>query len=83
MMSRYLFNLCRDGVRFPDNEGQQLADADQAWEAAKAAALGLMNAEVDGTTVWSACHFEVTNEQNEVVFEFPFTEAVRARSQPS
>jgi uncharacterized protein DUF6894 len=82
-MPRYLFHLCRDGVRFPDSKGQQLDDADQAWEAAKATALGLMNAEANGTAVWSASHFEVTNEQNEVVFEFPFTEAVRVRSQPS
>ena len=42
-----------------------------------------MNAEANGTAVWSASHFEATNEQNEVVFEFPFTEAVRVRSQPS
>lgn len=82
-MPRYFFHLCRDDTRLQDDEGQELADADQAWEAARVAARGLMTSEGDGTAVWSSCWFEVTNAHNEVLLEFPFTEAVEIKSQPS
>ena len=82
-MPRYFFHLCRNGARHQDGEGQELADADQAWEAARVSALGLMNSEADAMANWSSCHFEVTNEQNDVLLEFPFLEAVETKSQPN
>ena len=82
-MPRYFFHLCRADVRLQDDEGQPLKDADQAWEAARVAALGLMRSEPDGAAIWSSCRFEVTNEHNDVLLEFPFTEAVELKRQPS
>jgi hypothetical protein len=82
-MPRYFFHLCRNNARLEDHEGQELEDADQAWEAARSAALGLMNSEPDGTAVWSSCYFEVANEHDAVVLEFPFNEAGEVKSQPS
>ena len=82
-MPRFYFHLCRDGTRLHDSGGQELDDADQAWEAARVAALGLMHSEADATANWSECRFEVTNDQNEVLLEFPFLEAVEMKKQPS
>ncbi len=82
-MPRYFFHLCCDSVRLEDDEGQILADSDQAWEAARIAALGLMNSESEGAAVWSSCYFQVTNDRDEVLLEFPFTEAVEIKSQPN
>jgi hypothetical protein len=82
-MPRYFFHLCRDGARFVDHGGQELEDADEAWEAAQSAALGMMNAEADGSAVWPSCYFEVVNEHDAVVLEFPFNEAGEVKSQPS
>jgi hypothetical protein len=82
-MPRYFFHLCRDGTRFHDRGGQELDDADQAWEAARMAALGLMNSEANATANWSSCRFEVTNEHDDVLLEFPFLEAVEMKSQPN
>ena len=32
---------------------------------------------------WLACSFEVRDEANEIVLEFPFTEAVENKEQPN
>jgi hypothetical protein len=82
-MPRYFFHLCRDGARLEDHDGQELEDADQAWEAARSAALGLMNSEAEGSAAWSSCCFEVANEHDVVVLEFPFNDAGEIKSQPS
>jgi len=82
-MPRYFFHLCRDDTRHQDQDGQVLGDADEAWEAARSAALGLMNSQPDGSVVWWSCHFEVTDEHGDVVLEFPFTEAVEIKRQPN
>ncbi|HEX2136075.1 MAG TPA: hypothetical protein VHG30_09255 [Microvirga sp.] len=82
-MPRYFFHLWRDGTWFKDDKGQTLKDPDQAWTTAKAAALDLMRSEGDLRDVSATCHFEVTDDTGRVLFEFPFSEATEAKSQPS
>ena len=82
-MPRYFFHLCRHGTRFNDPEGQSLRDPDQAWEAARATALDLMRGDPGGEAPWLSYHFEVTNEAGDVLLEFPFSEAIEVKRQPS
>jgi hypothetical protein len=80
---RYFFHLCRNRRRFDDEDGQDFTNADQAWEAAKAAARDLMESEFDGPGSWLESYFEVTDEAGVVLFEFPFLEAVEMPSGPN
>jgi predicted metal-dependent HD superfamily phosphohydrolase len=83
-MPRYFFNLCRQDMKLDDAEGQLLQDADEAWEAARAAAMALMETDVPNATAWLNSSFEVRDEHGEVVLEFPFNEAIKgAQHQPS
>lgn len=82
-MPRYFFHLRREGAKFIDHDGQSLKDPDQAWEAAKAAALDLMRNEAADGVAWSSYHFEVTDEAGRVLLELPFTEALETKRQPS
>jgi hypothetical protein len=78
-MARYFFHLrCRESD-VTDSVGADLRDPDQAWEAARATARDLMEAEPDADVNWLGCHFEVVNEAGEIVFELPFTEVVELR----
>jgi hypothetical protein len=80
---RFFFHLCRNRRRFVDEDGQEFGNADQAWEAAKAAALDLMDSEPDGRGSWLESTFEVTDEAGEIVFEFAFLEAAEMPSGPN
>ena len=83
VMPRYFFHLCRDSARFTDPNGQTLRDPDQAWEAARAAARDLMRDEPPEEFPWSSYLFEVTDATGEVLLQFPFSEALETKSQPS
>ena len=82
-MPKYFFHLCRQGAKFTDQDGQSLKDPDQAWEAARAAALDLMKTEAADGVSWLSYHFEVTDEAGHVLLELPFTEALEITRQPS
>jgi hypothetical protein len=82
-MPRYFFHLRCDGKAVPDSTGAELPDPDQAWNAARATALDLMESEPDAAVNWLACCFEVTDESGEVVFELPFTEVLPVRHLPN
>ncbi|MCP8940574.1 hypothetical protein NK718_18775 [Alsobacter sp. SYSU M60028] len=75
-MPRYFFNLSIDGRLLPDTEGQELPDADRAWEAARKAARSLMRSKVGQSVNWLTSSFEVRDEDGEIVLEFPFLEAI-------
>lgn len=75
-MPRYFFNLSVEGVILTDKEGQVLPDADRAWEAARNAARSLMKSDVGKPVNWLRSHFEIRDEADEIVLEFPFLEAV-------
>ena len=82
-MPRYFFHLRCQGKEVPDPSGADLRDPDQAWEAAHATARDLMQSEPNAAVNWFACHFEVTDEAGEIVFELPFSEVVEVRSKPN
>jgi hypothetical protein len=82
-MPRYYFNLYLEGTLLPDAEGQELRNADEAWEAARAAAVDLMQTGFQRPVNWFTCHFDVRDEADETVLEFPFAEAVETSQQPN
>lgn len=74
-MPRYFFNTRIGGDRIQDTEGQELRDPDQAWEAARTLIRQLLRQE-GGRTGLLAAVLDVTDEDGEIVLEFPFSEAV-------
>ena len=78
-MPRYYFHVSLPDTLIEDPDGQELPDADAAWETARRAARELMRADLGRPINWFACHIEVTDEAGEVVLEFPFSEAVEIK----
>ena len=82
-MPRYFFHLRCQATEVPDPSGADLRDPDQAWEAAQATARDLMQSEPNAAVNWVTCHFEVTDEAGEIVFELPFSEVIEVRAKPN
>ena len=78
-MPRYFFHLRCEGKDVDDPSGAELRDPDQAWEAARAAARDLMEGQPAAEVNWVACRFEVTDEDGDIVFELPFSEAIELK----
>ena len=58
-----------------DPEGEELRDPDRAWEIARAMIRELLKTEgVEGDLLNAI--LEVTDEEGEIVLEFPFAEAI-------
>ena len=81
-MSRYVFHLRCHESDVLDPTGADLHDPDQAWEAARATARDLMEAQPDADVNWLGCCFEVV-DAGEIVFELPFSEVVEIRPKPN
>jgi len=79
-MPRYFFHLQQSGTRLIDEEGQLLRDLDEAWEAARAAANALMDAE-PGQPEWLLSRFEVTDDKGTILLEFSFAETTGGTEQ--
>jgi hypothetical protein len=79
-MPRYYFHLHHNGVRFADEEGQDLASVAEAHQTAKALAVDLMNDPFDGARPWLASHFEVTDEAGRTVLKLSFLNALETRT---
>ncbi len=79
-MPRYFFHLRQGDQMLQDIEGQELRDADEAWEAVKAAAASLMKQEFEGPVNWAETVFEVQDEAGEIVMEFPCLEATEVKA---
>jgi hypothetical protein len=75
-MPRYFFNVSLEDHLLPDPEGQELPDAEAAWERARRIALDGMSVDAGGRVNWHACHVEVKDAGGEIVLELPFLEAV-------
>ncbi|KLK90617.1 hypothetical protein AA309_24565 [Microvirga vignae] len=75
-MPRYFFNVHIGTDVIEDPEGQDLRDADQAWELAKAMAKGLMSTSFEKPINWAVSHITVRDDLDEIVLEFPFIEAI-------
>jgi hypothetical protein len=74
-MPRYFFNARIEDELIADPEGQNLRDPDSAWEMARAMIRELLKSEGAGSGLLKAT-LEVTDQEGEIVLEFPFAEAI-------
>jgi hypothetical protein len=74
-MPRYFFNTRIGDELIVDPEGEELRNADHAWEVARTMILELMRTE-GATVLLLNAVIEVTDDDGEIVLEFPFSEAV-------
>jgi hypothetical protein len=73
-MPRYFFNARIGDELIADPEGEELQDPDRAWEVARAMVRELLKTE-DAEGLLRAA-LEVTDDQGQIVLEFPFAEAL-------
>jgi hypothetical protein len=76
-MPRYFFNTRIGNDLIPDPEGAELRDPDHAWEVARSMIQEILR-DPNGLPNLATAALEVTDEQGEVVLEFPFSEALIA-----
>jgi hypothetical protein len=74
-MPRYFFNTRIGEELITDPEGEVLRDPDSAWEIARAMIRELLKTEDVEAGLLNAT-LEVTDDEGEIVLEFPFTEAI-------
>jgi hypothetical protein len=74
-MPRYFFNTRIGDELVVDPDGEMLRDPDRAWEVARAMILEIFKSEGAHAGLVTAV-VEVTDEDGEIVLEFPFTEAL-------
>jgi hypothetical protein len=74
-MPRYFFNTRLGEEVVDDPDGETLRNPDHAWEVARAMIMQLLRSEGAQRDLLAAV-LEVTDEQGEVVLEFPFSEAL-------
>jgi hypothetical protein len=74
-MPRYFFNTRIGHDLISDPEGEDLRNPDRAWEIARAMIRELLKTEgADGSLLNAT--LEVTDDEGEIVLEFPFAEAI-------
>jgi hypothetical protein len=76
-MPRFFFNTRIGDDTIPDVEGEELRDADHAWEVAKAMIEDLLEEQAEYPNILAAS-LVVTDQKGEIVLEFPFSEALLA-----
>jgi hypothetical protein len=81
-MPRYFFNTRIGNDTIPDVEGEELRNADHAWEVAKAMIVDLLDDQGDHPNLLTAS-LVVTDQKGEVVLEFPFSEVLVEKQEPS
>jgi hypothetical protein len=74
-MPRYFFNTRIGDELISDPDGEMLGDPDRAWEMARAMIRELLRTEGADGALLNAI-IEVTDDEGEIVLEFPFSEAV-------
>jgi hypothetical protein len=74
-MPRYYFNTRIGDELVADPEGEELRNPDRAWEVARAMIRELLKTEGAEHALLNAT-IEVTDDEGEIVLEFPFTEAI-------
>ena len=74
-MPRYYFNTRIGKELILDPEGEELRDPDHAWEVAQTTIRQLLKTEGGQAGVLDAV-LEVTDDEGEIVLEFPFSEAI-------
>jgi hypothetical protein len=78
-MPRYFFNTHIGDELVADHDGEELQNADRAWEVARVMIRELLKTEDTRAGLLNAV-LEVTDEEGEIVLEFPFSEAILALS---
>ena len=73
-MPRYFFNTRLGNDLIADPEGEELRNPDRAWEVARAMIHELLR--IEGVENLMRAVLEVTDDEGEIVLEFPFAEAV-------
>jgi hypothetical protein len=81
-MPRYFFNTRIGDDIIPDVEGEELRDADHAWQVAKAMIEELLQDQGDDPKLLAAA-LVVTDQRGDIVLEFPFSEAVVLEQKPA
>jgi hypothetical protein len=74
-MPRYFFNTRIGDDLIDDPEGDELRNLDRAWEVARAMIRELLRIEGAQPDLMNAV-IEVTDDDGEIVLEFPFAEAL-------
>jgi hypothetical protein len=74
-MPRYFFNTRIGDELILDPEGEELRNPDRAWEIARVMIRELLKTE-DAERGLLHAVLEVTDDEGEVVLEFPFAEAI-------
>jgi hypothetical protein len=74
-MPRYYFNTRIGDELISDPDGEVLRDPDRAWEMARAMIRELLKTDGADGALLSAT-IEVTDDEGEIVLEFPFAEAI-------
>jgi hypothetical protein len=74
-MPRYFFNTRIGDELIADPEGEELRNPDRAWEVARAMIRELLKTEGAQNGLLNAT-LEVTDDEGEIVLEFPFAEAI-------
>jgi hypothetical protein len=74
-MPRYFFNTRIGDELISDPDGEELRNPDRAWEMARAMILELLKTEGTDERLLNAT-VEVTDDEGEIVLEFPFAEAL-------
>jgi hypothetical protein len=73
-MPRYFFNTRIGDELIADPEGEELGNPDRAWEVARTMIRELLK--VEGMEGLMRAVLEVTDDEGEIVLEFPFAEAI-------
>jgi hypothetical protein len=73
-MPRYFFNTRIGDELISDPEGEELRNPDRAWDVARAMIRELLKTE--GAEGLLNAILEVTDDEGEIVLEFPFAEAI-------
>ncbi len=81
-MPRYYFNTRIGTELILDPEGEELRDPDRAWEAARQTIRAVLSAEGVQSGLLNAI-LEVTDDEGEIILEFPFSEAILDLSEKS
>ena len=74
-MPRYYFNTRIGDELVADPDGEDLHNPDRAWEVTRAMIRELLKTEGAERALLHAT-IEVTDDEGEIVLEFPFTEAI-------
>jgi hypothetical protein len=73
-MPRYFFNTRIGDELISDPEGEELRNPDRAWEVARTMIRELLR--LEGVEGLMRAVLEVTDDEGEIVLEFPFAEAI-------